>query len=72
MDDESKFYALLGRALIDPEFRERILDTERQADALVEVDIEPSDEVLAELNASIQAINALASHEEFGMIQAVT
>ena len=45
MDDESKFYALLGRALIDPEFRERILDTERQADALVEVDIEPSDEV---------------------------
>ena len=72
MDDESKFYALLGRALIDPEFRERILDAERQADALAEVDIDPSDEVLGELNDSIEAIKTLASHEAFGPIQAVT
>jgi hypothetical protein len=72
MDDESKFYALLGRAVIDPDFRDRILDTERQADALVEVGIEPSDEVLGELNGSIAAIKSLASHEAFGPIQAVT
>jgi hypothetical protein len=72
MDDESKFYALLGRALIDPEFRERILDTERQAEALAEVDIKATVEMLGHLNASIVAINALASHEEFAMIKAVT
>ena len=72
MDDESKFYALLGRALIDPDFRARILDTEQQADALGEIDIQPSEEVLAELNASIGAIRALADHEAFGPIQAVT
>lgn len=72
MDDDSKFYALLGKALMDPEFRNRVLDSEQQADALAEVGIDADDEVLAELNASIQAISALASHEEFGMVKAVT
>jgi len=72
MDDESKFYALLGRALIDPEFRERILDNDRQAAALAEIDINPSAEVIGELKASIEAIKSLASHEAFGPIQAVT
>jgi hypothetical protein len=70
--DDSKFYALLGRALMDPEFREQLLDTGRQSEALETVGIEPDEEVLAELNASIEAINALASHEAFGEIQAVT
>jgi hypothetical protein len=36
------------------------------------VGIEPSDEVLEELNNSIGAIRTLASHEAFGPIQAVT
>ena len=72
MDDDSKFYALLGRALMEPDFRDRVLDREQQADALAEVGIDADDEVLAELNASIQAISALASHEEFGMVKAVT
>jgi len=72
MDDDSKFYALLGRALIDPEFRAQLLDTDQQSEALEKLGIDPSDEVLEELNASIHAINALASHEAFAPIPAVT
>lgn len=72
MDDESKFYALLGKALMEPEFRARVLDTGQQADALAEVGIDPSDDVLEQLNASIEAINTLASHDGFGEVKAVT
>lgn len=72
MDDESKFYALIGRALMDPEYRAQILDTGQQAAALEKVGIEPNDAVLAKLNESIEAINALASPEGFGEIAAVT
>jgi hypothetical protein len=72
MDDESRFYALLGRALMDPEFRAEILDTGSQAAALEKVGIEPSEEVLRQLNDSIEAINTLTSSEAFGAIQAVT
>jgi hypothetical protein len=70
MDDDSKFYALLGRALMEPEFRARVLDTGRQAAALKEVGIEADGAALGQLNDSIKAIDQLAS--SFGPIKAVT
>ncbi|MDP9271358.1 MAG: hypothetical protein M3P14_10380 [Chloroflexota bacterium] len=72
MDDESKFYALLGRALMDPTYRAEILDTGQQAAALEKVGIEPNEAVLEKLNESIEAISKLASPEGFGEIAAVT
>jgi SAM-dependent MidA family methyltransferase len=73
MDDDSKFYALLGRALMEPEFRARVLDSAQQADALAELGIDPNNgDVLDQLNASIAAINRLASHDGFGEVKAVT
>ena len=72
MDDDSQFYALLGRALMDPDFRAELLDTGQQAAALEKVGIAGTDEILDRLNASIEAINNLASQEAFGEIQAVT
>jgi hypothetical protein len=72
MDDDSKFYALIGRALMEPEFRARILDGGQQADALAELGIDPNDDVLDQLNGSIEAINTLASHDAFGEVKAVT
>jgi hypothetical protein len=72
MDDESKFYALIGRALMDPEYRDQILDTGQQAAALAKVGIEANEAVLEKLNESIDAIRTLASPEGFGEIAAVT
>jgi hypothetical protein len=72
MEDESRFYALLGRALMDPDYRARVLDKGQQADALMAVGIEPDDDMLQQLNDSIDAINALASSGAFGEVAAVT
>jgi hypothetical protein len=72
MDDDSQFYALIGRALMDPDFRAELLDTGQQAAALGKVGITASEEILARLNASVEAINNLVSPEAFGEIQAVT
>jgi hypothetical protein len=72
MEDDSKFYALIGRALMDPDFRAEILDTGRQAAALEKIGIEATDEMIDQLNASIEAINSMASAEGFGEIAAVT
>ena len=59
----SKFHKLLGRGLTDYEFREALMDPEQQAAALESMDIEPTQEVLAELNAAIEALNNLATSE---------
>jgi hypothetical protein len=73
MEDKSKFFALLGRAMTDSTFRERLTSgDEGQRDALAEMDIEADDVMLEELNNAIGSINALASHDAFGPVPAVT
>jgi hypothetical protein len=63
---ESDFHKLLGRGLTDYEFRKQLADPAQQAQALESMDIEPTDEVLASLNAAIEAINNLAGSETLG------
>jgi len=60
MSDESPFHAMLGKALVDADFRARLMDPEQQADALSSIGIEPTREVLNELNQSIEALSQLS------------
>jgi hypothetical protein len=68
--DEAKFHALLGKALIDADFRSRLLDANLrlQAEALKEVGIEATDDVLGQLNKSADEVRRLA--ETFGVAPA--
>jgi hypothetical protein len=60
----SKLHELLGKAITDEAFAAKIVDPERQAEALQEVGIEPTPEVLEELNHSIHHLRHL--WETFG------
>ena len=61
---------MLWRALIDPGFREQLMDRERQVDALKSMGVEPTDEVLQALNDSLAALGRLA--DSFGGPRAAT
>jgi len=61
---DSKLHELLGKAITDQEFASRIVDPERQAAALEELGIDPTPEVLEELNHSIHHLRHL--WESFG------
>jgi hypothetical protein len=65
----SNFHKLLGRGLTDYEFRETLMDPERQAQALESMGIEPTEEVLEALNGAIEALNNLARSETLGGVQ---
>jgi hypothetical protein len=67
---EPEFHSLVGRALIDHAFRDRVLDPRQQEAALKEMGIDPTPAVLDSLNQSIDALTALSAH--FGMKQAAT
>jgi hypothetical protein len=56
---ESKLHELIGKAITDEEFALRILDPEQQARALEEVGIDPTPEVLEELNHSLHHLRHL-------------
>jgi hypothetical protein len=58
---EGDLHSLLGRALIDLEFRDRLLDENQQKAALEEMGITPTDDVLTALNAAIEALITLSS-----------
>ena len=58
---DNLFHAVLGRALTDSHFRDRLLDRARQEKALKEMGVEPTDKVITELNNSIAALNRLSS-----------
>ena len=58
---EGDLHSLLGRALIDLEFRARLLDKEQQGAALEEVGIRPTSDVIDALNAAIEALMELSS-----------
>ena len=68
---DSSFHAVLGRALTDPEYRARLTNKRRQRKALTEVlGDNPSDDVINELNAAVDALEALA--KAFGGAKAAT
>ena len=67
---KADFHAVLGRALIEPGFREQLLDTERQAAALSAMGVDPTAEVLEALNESLAALQRLA--DSFGGPRAAT
>jgi hypothetical protein len=59
-DKESQLYAIIGRAIADPEFRERLMNPESQADALAEHGLEWTESIqngLVDADASIKALN---------------
>lgn len=59
---ESDFHKVLGRALVDVEFRNELIsgDTDRQTKALQAIGIEPTREQLDELNSSVEALQRLS------------
>jgi hypothetical protein len=63
MATESKFHAVVGRAIADPDFRARLTNESRttRAGALEEVTGEPpSDDVLDRLDEAVKSLDALA------------
>lgn len=61
---DSKLHELLGKAIRDEGFAARIVDPEQQAAALQEMGIDPTPEILDELNHSIHHLRYL--WESFG------
>ena len=74
-EQESRFHGILGRALTDHEYRERLVDIgnpQRQQDALLEMGVQPTDDVLDALNAAVIALDNLARSDIFGPIKAAS
>lgn len=69
-ESEPDLHSVLGRALIDQGFRDRLLDPSQQKEALRGIGITPTDEMIEALNKSIDALTALSAH--FGAKQAAT
>ena len=67
---EADLHAILGRALIDHTFRDRLIDPSTQKEALEEMGVRPTDEMLRALNASIDSLSSLTA--TFGAKQAAT
>ena len=67
---KADFHAVLGRALIDPGFREQLMDRERQVEALKAMGVDPTEEVLQALNDAMAALGRLA--DSFGGPRAAT
>lgn len=62
---ESKFHAILGRALTDHEFRAALVDRDNpdgQRAALREMGADDSDDALRVLNDSVDALTTFAGH----------
>jgi hypothetical protein len=65
--DESQFYAILGRALADPDYRLRLVDPNLREGALRDAGVEPSAKVLEALADAIKSLDALS--ESFGDVR---
>jgi hypothetical protein len=57
---DDKFYALVGRALVDPEFRKSLVDPDTRRDVLTKAGIDLSDEELAALGRAYPEVQKLA------------
>ena len=66
---EAAFYALVGRALVDPGFRDQLRGGD-QAAALRSVGVEPSEEMMKALGQAMGEVDRLSS--QFGDIKAAT
>ena len=70
-EKDHRFHTLLGRALLDAEFRARLLqDPEGRASALREVGFAATDEELKAVGQAVDSIGDLA--EQFGDIRAAS
>ena len=54
-------YALVGRAMVDHDFREMVMDPARRNDALYAMGIEPTPEVLTAMDKATSALGELNS-----------
>ncbi len=52
--ERSRLHELLGRAISDDDFARRVVDPETRAEALKEVGIDPTPEILHEVSHSIE------------------
>jgi hypothetical protein len=52
-------YALVGRAMVDHDFREMVMDPARRKDALYAMNIEPTDEVMDAMDKATSALGDL-------------
>jgi hypothetical protein len=66
---EAAFYHLIGRALVDPEFRQQLRGGSVD-DALVSIGIEPTSEIKEALGAALGNVDNLA--QQFGGVKAAT
>jgi hypothetical protein len=58
-----QFHALLGKALVDPDFRAQLMSQDKgvQQSALRSAGIDPNDEVMSKLADAIAAVDDLAA-----------
>ena len=72
-DQQDPFSEIIGRALIDPQFRERLWngDDEEQKAAMVDAGLtaEQAAEVLPTLQEAVSSIRALYEHPVFGPVR---
>lgn len=54
-------YSLIGRALVDADFREMVMDPARRKDALYAMNIEPTDEVMDAMDKAANSLGELNS-----------
>ena len=65
MADQSAFYAILGKALAEPEFRESLRHEDSRHRALADLKIDLTSEQHAELENAVAAIDRVA--DQFGL-----
>jgi hypothetical protein len=70
-DGETKFHALLGRALTDHDFRDALLDPSTRVEALESMGIEATHDVLHAVDDAVEALTRLATDETLGDVNAV-
>ena len=59
--DQSQFYAILGRALGDADFRAELAEPETREGALRKIGIEPTQEMLEALANAITSVSTLSA-----------
>jgi hypothetical protein len=69
-EHQDHFSHIIGRALIDPTYRDRLMGSSDrdQVAAMVEggLTLEQANQVLPQLQAAVESITALHNHEVFG------
>jgi len=66
---EAAFYALIGRAIVDPDFRQQLRGGDPHA-ALKSIGIEPTDDLVNAVGQAMGEVDRLSS--QFGDIKAAT